>query len=192
MGLRRRSGGSETGNAATAAAAVTTKAGRAARRAGSAAEHAGTDLARRPRQPLTASRAKRMIGVSKAVAPLLAPYALAAAGVARARWDAHRAARLGVDPGQLSTFAGPGGALHARLSRVAEALTELDSDSEVHATGAARRFATDTRPRLADLSVAVRAAEQMPSTRRRTAYRAIAGELDRIEIELLAHLGVPT
>jgi hypothetical protein len=174
------------------AAAVTKKAGRAARKAGAATERAGADMARRSRQPLTASRAKRMIGVGKAVAPLLAPYALAAAGVARARWDAHRAARLGVEPGQLSAYAGPGGALHARLSRVAEALTELDSSAEVHATGAARKFAADTRPRLADLAVAVRAAEQMPTGRRRTAYRAIGGELDRIETDLLTHLGVAT
>ncbi len=29
----------------------------------------------------------------------------------------------------------------------------------------------------------------MPTGRRRTAYRAIGGELDRIEIELLTHLG---
>lgn len=178
--------------AAATAAALTRTAGRAVRRAGAATEDAGTELARRTRKPLTAARAKRMIGVSKAVAPLLAPYALAAAGVARARWDAYRAARLGVDPGQLSAYAGPGGALHARLSRMAEALDELESGGEAHSTGAARRFAADTRPRLADLAVAVRAAEQMPTPRRRTAYRAIGGELDRLEVALLNHLGVDT
>lgn len=144
----------------------------------------------RARKPLTAARAKRLIGVGKVVAPLLAPYALAAAGVARARWDAYRAARLGVEPGRLAAYAGPGGALHARLSRMAGALEELESGAEAHSTGAARRFAIDTRPRLADLAVAVRAAEQMPTARRRTAYRAIGAELDRLEIALLNHLGV--
>lgn len=145
---------------------------------------------RRARKPLTAARAKRVIGVSKAVAPLLAPYALAAAAVARNRWDAYRAARLGVEPGQLAAYSGPGGALHARLSRMAEALERLESGAEANATGAAHRFAVDTRPRLADLAVAVRAAEQMPAPRRRTAYRSIGAELDRIEIALLHHLGV--
>ena len=169
---------------------MTRKAGRAARKAGAATEQAGADLARR--KPLTAAQAKRMIGISKAVAPLLAPYALAAASVARSRWDAYRAARLGVQPDQLSAYAGPGGALHARLSRVAEALTQLDTGVEVRATEAGRAFVAATRPRLADLSVAVRAAEQMPSSRRRAAYRAISGELDRIEADLLTHLGVPT
>jgi uncharacterized protein DUF6474 len=178
MGLRRgRSTSDRAGGAVEAAAA----AGDATRKAGKAV-----------RKPLTVARAKRMIGVGKAVAPLLAPYALAAAGAARARWDAYRAARLGVEPGQLAAYAGPGGALHARLSRVAEALDKLESGSEAHATSAAHRFVADTRPRVADLAIAVRAAEQMPTARRRTAYRAIGGELDRIEVDLLHHLGVAT
>jgi hypothetical protein len=198
MGLRRRrstsgeadgAGGAAADAVVGAAASVTRRTGRAARLAGAAAEDAGAELAR-TRKPFTAAQAKRMIGVGKAVAPLLAPYALAAAGIARARWDAHRAARLGVEPGQLAAYSGPGGALHARLSRVAGALDELESGAEVHATGAARRFAVDTRPRLVDLAVAVRAAEQMPTPRRRTAYRSIAAELDRVEIALLNHLGV--
>lgn len=135
------------------------------------------------RNPLTAKRAKRLIGVGTAVAPLLAPYALAAATVARGAWDARKAARMGIAADQLSAYAGPGGALHARLSRVAEALGELSGD---------QAFVDATRPRLADLAVAVRAAEQMPTARRRTAYRAIGAELDRIEVDLLNRLGVPT
>jgi hypothetical protein len=194
MGLRRRRSTSGEGSAGEAAAdvaaAATRKAGRAARKASTAAEDAGSALAHRTRKPLTAARAKRLIGVGKVVAPLLAPYALAAAGVARARWDAYRAARLGVEPGQLSAYTGPGGALHARLSRMAEALDTLESGAEVRSTDAARRFVLDTRPRLADLAVAVRAAEQMPTSRRRTAYRSIGAELDRLEIALLGHLGV--
>jgi len=169
MGLRRRRSTPAAGDATGSAVAAPT--GRA-------------------RKPLTAARAKRMIGVGKAVAPLLAPYALAAATVARDRWDAYRASRLGVEPGQLAAYAGPGGALHARLSRMAEALDKLEADGEAHATDAARRFAVDTRPRLADLAVAVRAAEQMPAQRRRTAYRSIGAELDRLEVTLLRHLGV--
>lgn len=144
------------------------------------------------RQPLTAARAKRVIGIGKLVVPLLVPYALAAAGAARARWDEHRAARLGVDPSRLPDYTRPGGALHARLSRVAEVLTEIDSGLRAPATDAARKFAADIRPRLADLSVAVRAAEQMPASRRRAAHRAIGGELDRIETDLLTHLGIAT
>ena len=171
MGLRRRSGTANGGADGALGSQV-------------------ADAARAVRKPFTAARAKRMIKVGTAVAPLLAPYALALAGVARYRWDTHRAARLGVPAGELSAYAGPGGALHARLSRLATALDELDPPTGPPSTDAARRFALDNRPRLADLSVAVRAAEQMPTARRRTAYRSIGAELDRIEIELLNHLGV--
>jgi hypothetical protein len=205
MGLRRRSGParSDTAEAGSldvagadaseepveqAAARPTRRSRRAAARAGAGGDHEGKP----PRTPLTPARARRLIGVGKAVLPLLAPYALAAAGVARAQWDARRAARLGVAPDQLSAYSGRGGALHARLSRLAEALAEIESGPDGRATEAAQRFAGDIRPRLADLDVAVRAAEQMPAPRRRTAFRAVGGELDRIEAELLTHLGVRT
>ena len=176
------------------AAAVTTdvagratkRAGRAARKAGSAAERTGEDI-RRGRGPLTPARARRMIGVGRVVAPLLAPYALAAAGAARAHWDDYRAGRLGVTPMQLSAYSGRGGALHARIDRIAEALDALERTAE---DDASRRFVEETRPRLADLAVAVRASEQMPAPRRRTAHKAIANELDRVELALLRRLGV--
>ena len=144
------------------------------------------------RAPFSSAQAKRLIGVGTTVLPLLAPYALAAATQARGRWDAYRAGRLGVTTDQLTAFSGPGGSLHARLSHLAEALTDLEKTDEVHATTAATKFAAETRPRLADLSVAVRAAEQMPATRRRAAFKAIGGELDAIELTLLDHLGVTT
>ncbi len=180
----------EVGAVATkAAGSVTKRAGRAARKAGAAAEQAGENV-RRGRGPLTPARARRMIGLGKVVLPLLAPYALATAGVARARWDAYRAARLGVTPSQLNAYSGRGGALHARIDQLAAALDDLDDGAEAHATTAARRFARESRPRLEDLALAVRAAEQMPPQRRKTAHRAVSAELDRIELTLLDHLGV--
>jgi hypothetical protein len=180
----------EVGAVATkAAGGVTKRAGRAARKAGAAAEQAGENV-RRGRGPMTPARARRMIGLSKVVLPLLVPYALAAAGVARAQWDAYRAARLGVTPSQLNAYSGRGGALHARIDQLATALGDLDDGTEAHSTTASRRFARETRPRLEDLALAVRAAEQMPPQRRKTAHRAVSAELDRVELALLDHLGV--
>ncbi|HSU07844.1 MAG TPA: DUF6474 family protein [Pseudonocardia sp.] len=180
----------EVGAVATkAAGGVTKRAGRAARKAGAAAEQAGENV-RRGRGPMTPARARRMIGLSKVVLPLLVPYALAAAGVARAQWDAYRAARLGVTPSQLNAYSGRGGTLHARIDQLATALGDLDDGTEAHATTASRRFARETRPRLEDLALAVRAAEQMPPQRRKTAHRAVSAELDRVELALLDHLGV--
>jgi hypothetical protein len=168
MALRRRSAGSGGAGSTTDAVVGAAKAA--------------------PR-PFTAARAKRLIGVGRAVAPLLAPYALAAATVVRAQYDAYRAGRLGVEPGQLSKYSGPGGALHARISRISETLDRLTTDGTGDAE-ANRAFIADTRPRLEDLAVAVRAAQQMPTPRRRTAHRAVGAELDRIEVALLTRLGV--
>src|SRR5580765_738521 len=128
------------------------------------------------RKPLTAADAKRLIGVGRTVAPLLAPYALAAATAIRGRWDAYRAARLGVSTDRLPAYAGPGGALHARIDRTAVALTELSEGvGGQPPTASGRALVERLRPRLADLAVAVRAAEQMPASRRKAAYQSIAG-----------------
>ena len=146
-------------------------------------------MAREPktRKPMTKARAKRLIGVGTTVAPLLAPYALALAGAVRGSWDHYRAGRLGVDTDRLAEFTGPGGPLHARLSHIAEALNDLDKG-----TDAAKAFAEQTRPRVIELATAVRAAEQMPAQRRRTAFKAISAELDGIEDGVLTHLGIAT
>lgn len=200
MALGRRSGSTRTaGRTAVKALKKAEKsAAEAARKAtrqakGRAKKSGASEITvQTQRAPFSSAQAKRLIGVGTTVLPLLAPYALAAATRARGRWDLYRAGRLGVTTDQLAAFSGPGGSLHARLSHLAEALTELAKTDEVHATTAATKFAAETRPRLADLSVAVRAAEQMPATRRRAAFKAIGGELDGIELTLLDHLGVTT
>ena len=137
-----------------------------------------------------ANRAKRYIALGKVVAPVLAPYAMAAAGTLRHRWDDHRSRRLGVSPDELGGYSGRGGQLHARISRIARSLDELESDGTTGRNAEAQKFVTANRPRLNDFAAAVRAAEQMPTQRRRTAYRAVSNDLDRIEVELLSYLGV--
>ncbi len=185
MVFGRRS--SSTTNGSKAAGRTVVKALKKAEKdAAKDAKKAGAEV---PAPRFSSAQAKRLIGVGTTVVPLLAPYALAAATAARGRWDAYRAGRLGVPTDQLVAFSGPGGALHARLSHMAEAMTQLDGGT-VKATAAAKEFAATSQPRLADLALAVRAAEQMPSARRRTAFKAISGELDGIELALLGHLGV--
>ena len=98
----------------------------------------------------------------------------------------------GSRPGSSTPTRARGGALHARIDQLATSLDDLDDGTEAHATTASRRFARENRPRLEDLALAVRAAEQMPPQRRRVAHRAVSAELDRIELTLLDHLGVGT
>ncbi|MBC3194442.1 hypothetical protein H7X46_25660 [Pseudonocardia sp. C8] len=137
-----------------------------------------------------AKRVQRYLGIAKVLAPLAAPYAMAAAGSLRHRLDDHRSRKLGVSPDELGGYSGPGGKLHARMSRISRTIIELREDGTTDRDARAKRFADETEPRLHDLAAAVRAAENMPASRRRAAFRTVSHDLDRIEVELLDHLGV--
>jgi hypothetical protein len=151
----------------------------------------GKDAEGSAKPVVTSGNAKRAIAVGKVVAPVLAPFAIRAAGLARGVWDERRARRLGVPPGELANFSGKGGALHARIAGVGRSLAELRSaGAQGDRADEIERFVAGTEPRLADLAAAVRAAELMPTERRRAAHRTVAGELDRIEPEILKHLGI--
>ena len=144
-------------------------------------------MARNRSKPrLTPARAKNLVGLAKvvgpAVVPVVAPYALKAASMARDAVDKMRARRLGVEVSELATYSGRGGALHARIAGAAKAAADL------RASDAA--FAETTEARLTQLAAAVRAAERMPGARRKAAHKAVGQELDRLEEDLLRRLGV--
>jgi hypothetical protein len=141
---------------------------------------------------VTPKKAKNAISVAKvvgpAVIPVVAPYALKAAGEARDRFDRFRARRLGVDVEDIAKYSGRGGGLQARIAgdlRGCGELTERDGHSEADA-----QFATSSSERLQALTAAVRAAERMPYSRRRAAFQSIDADLDVLEKELLERLGV--
>jgi hypothetical protein len=140
----------------------------------------------RSKPRLTPARAKNLIGVVKviapAVVPVVAPYALRAASAARDAVDKMRARRLGIGVEDLANYSGRGGALHARIAGAAQAAADL------RASDAA--FADSSEARLTQLAAAVRAAERMPSARRKAAHKAVGQELDRLEDDLLRRLGV--
>jgi|SRR5581483_9639215 len=145
----------------------------------------------KPKKELvTPGNTKKAIAVGKILVPVLAPVAMQVAGMARGAWDERRARRLGVPPGELGSYSGKGGALHARIARISMSISELSADPGPGRADEVARFAAENNARLADLSAAVRAAEMMPTERRRAAHRAVAGELDQIEPRLLALLGV--
>ncbi|MFC4854836.1 DUF6474 family protein [Actinophytocola glycyrrhizae] len=140
----------------------------------------------------TPKRAKNAIAVVKiigpAVLPVVAPHVLRALGEVRDRYDRGRARRLGVPIDELSRFSGRGGALHARISGAATAVAELRERAD--ATADDRAFADRGDTTLRQLAAAVRAAERMPSARRKAAHRAASIELDQLEERLLHRLGV--
>jgi Family of unknown function (DUF6474) len=137
---------------------------------------------------VTPGNAKRALAIGKILAPALLPIAMRAATVARGAWDERKARRLGIEPGELVKYSGRGGALHARIGRIAQALARLRAEG--HKSDQVTTFSAEVEPRLVNLAAAIRAAELMPTERRRTAYRAVAAELDRIEPRLLDLLEV--
>lgn len=140
----------------------------------------------------TPKKAKNALGVVKVVGPalipVLAPIALKVFGEARERIDRVKARRLGVPVDEIAHFSGRGGLLHARITGAARAIAELRDRKD--ATPDDRTFADRAERTLEQLAAAVRAAERMPSARRKAAHKAAGTELDELEQRLLSRLGL--
>lgn len=142
---------------------------------------------------LSPSRVRRTLTVSRLLAPVIVPVAYRAAMAARGAIDERRANRLGVPLTALGQFSGQGGRLSARIAgaenslrRVAERkpARKKAEDAEV------KQFVAAMTDRLTALSAAVTAAENMPGPSRRAAQTSISEQLDGIDADLMARLGV--
>jgi signal transduction histidine kinase len=142
---------------------------------------------------LSPSRVRRTLTVSRLLAPVVVPVAYRAAMAARGAIDERRADRLGVPLTALGQFSGQGGRLSARIAgaenslrRVAERkpARKKAEDAEV------KQFVAAMTDRLTALSAAVTAAENMPGPSRRAAQTSISEQLDGIDADLMARLGV--
>lgn len=142
---------------------------------------------------LSPARIRRTLMVSRMLAPIVVPLVYRAAMAIRGLIDEQRADRLGVPLARLGEFSGTG-RTEARLSaRVAGAEKTLrmvqdrkPKDSET------KQFVTAITARLGDLATAVTAIETMPPDRRRTASASISEQLDGIDADLMARLGLPS
>lgn len=139
------------------------------------------------RTGITTAQVKRYLGIARLVAPALLPLLYRGTVLARTQLDQQRAHRLGVAPEELGSYTGHGAKLSARITgaeRTADEITKRFPDPET------AKFTAAVRGRLAELETAVHAAELMPAQRRKSAHLAISTELDGIEADLLARLGV--
>ncbi|SNT26643.1 DUF6474 family protein [Rhodococcoides kyotonense] len=135
-----------------------------------------------------AAQVRKYIGIARVLVPVLTPIVYRVASVVRARLDDRKATKLGVSPGELGDFTGYGAKLSARISGAEKSLAKV---TETHSGDTeTRKFADAIGQRLTDLGTAVRTSEQMPAPRRKAAHQAISAELDGIEADLLARLGV--
>ena len=137
---------------------------------------------------LSPTRIRRALTVSRLLAPILTPVIYRAAMATRALIDRRRADQLGIPLSQIGQFSGTGARLSARIVGSEQSLRMVQEkkpkDPET------RQFVSAITERLGDLSAAVTAAEHMPVARRRAAHSAISSQLDGIEADLMARLGL--
>jgi Family of unknown function (DUF6474) len=134
------------------------------------------------------TRIRRVLTVTRLLAPIAVPLFYRAAIAARGFLDERRAERLGVPLSQLGQFSGHGAALSARIAGAEQSLRLVAEKKPKDAE--TKQFVAAITERLRDLSAAVAAAENMPTSRRRAAHAAIAQQLDGIDADLMARLGV--
>ncbi|EFG77251.1 hypothetical protein HMPREF0591_2834 [Mycobacterium parascrofulaceum ATCC BAA-614] len=137
---------------------------------------------------LSPARIRRALTVSRLLAPILTPIIYRAAISARALVDQRRADQLGIPLAQIGQFSGHGAQLSARIAGAEKSLRTVQDKKPKDAE--TKQFVSAITERLTDLSAAVTAAENMPAARRRAAHAAIASQLDGIEADLMARLGL--
>ncbi|MGE0219234.1 DUF6474 family protein [Mycolicibacterium sp.] len=134
------------------------------------------------------ARVRRALTVTRLLAPVVVPLAYRASISVRGLIDERRADRLGIPLSQLGQFSGHGGQLSARIAGAEQSLRVLAEKKPKDAE--TKQFVAAITERLSDLAAAVAAAENMPTARRRAAHAAIAEQLDGIDADLMARLGV--
>jgi hypothetical protein len=137
---------------------------------------------------LSPTRIRRMLTVSRLLAPIVVPVVYRAAIAARGLIDQRRADQLGVPLAQIGQFSGHGARLSARIAGAEQSLRAVQEKKPKDAE--TKQFVAAISERLTDLSAAVTAAENMPAPRRRAAHTAISKQLDEIDADLMARLGL--
>jgi multidrug efflux pump subunit AcrA (membrane-fusion protein) len=137
---------------------------------------------------LSPTRIRRALTVSRLLAPIVAPLVYRAAMAARGLIDERRADQLGVPLAQVGQFSGHGAGLSARIAGAEKTLHTVQDKNPGDAENT--QFAAAITERLADLSTALAAAENMPTARRRAAHTTIGEQLDGVEADLMARLGL--
>ncbi|MGH3967137.1 MAG: DUF6474 family protein, partial [Mycobacterium sp.] len=137
---------------------------------------------------LSPTRIRRMLTVSRLLAPVVVPLLYRAAMAARGLIDQRRADQLGVPLAQVGQFSGHGARLSARIAGAEQSLRAVQQNKPKDPE--TKQFVAAISERLTDLSAAVTAAENMPAARRRVAHTAIAKQLDEVDADLMARLGL--
>ena len=106
------------------------------------------------------TKIRRMLTVTRLIAPVAVPLVYRASIAARGYVDERRADRLGVPLSQLGQFSGHGAQLSARIAGAEQSLRLVAEKKPKDAE--TKQFVAAITERLSDLSAAVAAAENMP------------------------------
>ncbi|MEY1672811.1 DUF6474 family protein [Gordonia sp. ABKF26] len=136
---------------------------------------------------LSPASVKRYLTVARLVAPIAVPVVYRAAVAGREQLSTLQANRAGVSPEVLRQFSGHGAALSARIATTRTALEKVVAQDT---SADAKDFVAAMTKRLDNLDIAVQTAETMSAGQRRTAHKAIADELEAVDADILARLGV--
>jgi hypothetical protein len=132
---------------------------------------------------------RRLLLAAKVVGPVVAATAMKTSTGVRGALDERRAAKLGVPVEDVAEYKGPTGTVNARITGLQKSVAELrarrGSDQKV------ARFVDATSARLNELSAASTATLSMPAGTQRSAIRAISGDLDQLDAELMTFLVGP-
>jgi hypothetical protein len=132
---------------------------------------------------------RRLLLAAKVVGPVVAATAMKTSTGVRGALDERRAAKLGVPVEDVAEYKGPTGTINARITGLQKSVAELrarrGSDQKVS------RFVDSTSARLNELSAASTATLSMPAGTQRSAIRAISGDLDQLDAELMTFLVGP-
>lgn len=110
---------------------------------------------------LSPTRIRRLLTVSRLLAPILTPVIYRAAMAARGLIDQRRADQLGVPLAQIGRFSGHGARLSARVGGAERSLRMVQEKKPKDVE--TKQFVSAVTNRLTDLSAAVAAAEHMPA-----------------------------
>jgi Family of unknown function (DUF6474) len=137
---------------------------------------------------LSPSRVRRVLAVSRILTPILVPLTYRASMTVRGLLDERRADKLGIPLHQVGQFSGQAGELSARIAGAERSLRAVAEKNPKDSETA--QFVSAMTDRLKELATAITAAEYMPADRRRVAQSAIAEQLDGIDADLMARLGI--
>lgn len=132
---------------------------------------------------------RRLLLAAKVVGPVVAATAMKTSTGVRGALDERRAAKLGVPVEDVAEYKGPTGTINARITGLQKSMAELrarrGSDPKVS------RFVDSSGARLNELAAAASATLSMPAGTQRSAVRAISGDLDQLDAELMTFLVGP-